>query len=605
MAPRSVLRSLPGALTDPNTEATSYNEVLSKAISGKSLSSSEKAILSKGSGGSNSSSSQFNSPGGGIQLYSGNNGYQSPTNSLNNSSAYQGQVPTAAGGGASSYAYTPSSSGNPYSGGAGTGSLLGPSISESNNAASMAQRNAGNDSTYNQQVPQGGGGQSNTASINGSSYDPSMQNAAVNDPGYQYKNFPTLNLPDAPISTITPKDFSTQAGSMAAKAYAPSYAALDTGRGNVKSNYTLADKVVAGLYDNLAKGNDSKQAASTAQYAVASKAGAADAAATQATIGKGFQSAQSNEAATLKSLGITAAAPGALQATANAQAQQQGSAAQNSANQAAALKSQATNQSDFQANQGSADQSQGLADRSSLLNTRNTTLGQYDAQQQVVAGQQGQQALSVGQGLTSQDLSAQQTNANLKQQQYSSTVQNLMNQYNSGVANMQYQDQQNATQYDRAVAANSANYARGQQQWQNAFDTSGQQGNLGVDATNAASTATKTAWDVSPQNPSNYYRPQAVDPNSSPEAQVTQKYYPQYSQDPSGFNDKLDTIKSVFNTSNGPQKGDSPLAIKNAAQNAYRGTHPNATQNDLALIGEMALDFTNGVGTQSNSSSSP
>lgn len=585
MASRSVLRSLPRALTDPNNPID-VNTIKAKQASGQQLTPQETMYLATQSPSTANPSGDSQS--GNHPIYTSSRsandlGYQLPSTFSNlptyqqsNSSTYNSQVPSQAGG-HSNYA------------GAGSGAAQQQNQDIANASDPMYnQQDRGSDPTWK-----------NLQSARDAA------NAAPNDPGYQYRQYPTLNLPSAPISTITPKDFSTQAGSMAAKAYAPSYAALDTGRGNVKTNYTLADKVVAGLYDNLANGNNAKQAASTAQYAAASKAGTADAAATQATIGKGYQSAQSNEAATLKSLGITAAAPGALQATSNAQAQQQGAAAQNSANQAANLKSQATNQNSFQANQGSADASQGLADRSNLLTTRNTTLGQYDAQQQAVAGQQGQQALTIGQGLTSQDLSSQQTNANLKQQQYSNTVQNLMNQYNTGVANMQYQDTQNATQYNRAVAANSANYARGQQNWQNNFDVAGQQGNLGVDLINANTGAVKGAWDVSPQNPANYYRPTPVNPNSSADAQVIQKYYPQYSANPTNVQGMLDTIKGVFNTPNGPQKGDSPLAIKNASQNAYRATHPNATQDELALVGSMALDWTNGLGSQSNTGSQP
>lgn len=420
--------------------------------------------------------------------------------------------------------------------------------------------------------------------------------------GPTLQQLPSLNLPSAPNIQVSPKDFSGQAASMAAGAYAPSYAALDTGRANVNSNYDYASKVTAGLYDKLAADTAGKEVQSQQNTAKAQTADSANAAQTGAAISQGYSDAQGKEAAMLKSLGIEAAAPGALAASTGASSFQQGQAATQAQAQKANLTAQGQAQNNFQTNTATADANQGKADQGALLNTKKTDLNQFDAQQQAVAGQQAQQALTIGQGMTQTDLQAQQSNQSAANSSYQNQIAATQADYNAKVANQQFQMQQTAVNYDRLVAARSAQYQIQQQQFNNSLDLSKIQNQYGIDATNAGSTrlsadAAKqnSDWNVNPRNPANN-RIYPVNPNSPIASQVLTGLIANGNgtgYDPTTAQNAMGVVQDIMGATNSVDNQTKAALISRATINA---TNKGYTGSQLQAVIDAATKYADSSG---------
>lgn len=424
-------------------------------------------------------------------------------------------------------------------------------------------------------------------------------------PQYQ-KPLPDLNLPDAPNISVHRNDFTDQAGSMAKKAYQPTYDALDTGRQNSRDQYKVSDQIVAGLYDKLAADTATRQADTTKQYANQTAAADQRGKDTQAAISDSYSGAQDKQAATLKALGIEAAAPGSMQAGTDAAAFQGSQAATQAAAQGSALADQGAAQHDYQNNMASADISQGKADRSGLLNDLSSTLAGYDQQQQAVAGQQGQQALTIGQGLSDQDLNVQTTNAGFQQSAYQNAVQAAQAQYSAQVANQQYQNQQAQQSIGLQQQAAAAQAAAEQQKYDNDLNYAKVTGGLGIDAQNAASgritadngtvsanaARAKAQWDSDPRNPANA----SVTPKGSGDilASVANSLTLSGNIDPATATKAVSAVQSLYATMNAQGAGTASGLIQQAVLQANADAPGDAAVRNAYI--SAATAYANAVG---------
>lgn len=255
-------------------------------------------------------------------------------------------------------------------------------------------------------------------------------------------------------ATVAPRDFSAEANTIAGNAYQPLYDAIAKGKTNAQGQYNTSDVVVKGLYDKLVNDTKASGVTQAAQYDQSGTDAAARAQALQDRTGQIYQQSNQGISGLLGNLGQSGAAGQVLGQNAGEQAfQQSQAAAQGTAQQNyyGAAKQNSLDQTTGTAN---AQNTQGVVSREGLVNDLSKVLNQYDQQALQTKGQQANAAIGIGQNLTSQDLSAQGTNASNSLGAFNanqSAQQNAIQNQNQSTA-LQYQMQQDSLANARADA---------------------------------------------------------------------------------------------------------------------------------------------------------
>lgn len=258
---------------------------------------------------------------------------------------------------------------------------------------------------------------------------------------------------------ITMRDFTDQANSKVAQAFAPLMAMYAQQIADTQARGNRNFGLVGGIYDKYVNsiGNDAAQTQQRYDSTEAERANQGTALANN--VGDYYQSANQGTADLLKSIGGQQAAPELLQQGANEQAIQQGNIAQNT---------QAVNDYYGQQEQGAANQAtayqdaarnEGVRGQSNVLADTSAQIGGINSEQAKSQTQQGLTALDIAQQLAQNDYNTQVQNANMGMQGAQAGYQAQVGNYNAGRQNALDQLQQ----YQWQQEMNSRNGQFGQQ----------------------------------------------------------------------------------------------------------------------------------------------
>lgn len=285
-----------------------------------------------------------------------------------------------------------------------------------------------------------------------------LQQAPPPPPQYQFK----LN------------DFTDKANELTAKAYSPQFAAITQAEKQVGDNYAVAKQVVDGLYQKLGAANTQATKDINASYDKSKAAATQNTADATAAINQGYTSSQQQVADLLKSIGAGGdASAEVLSRAIPEQGYQAGQAAQAGQAQQNALDTGRQGMNDYQNAMGQAYATQGTVSQENLLHDKNALLNDYSQQRLNLSGQQGQQALQLGQQLSQQDLGLQQLNYGAGQDYYNSLVNGINANNQNVLAIAQQQAAQQKAAYD--IWYQQQQDAIANQQKQQQLDINGQQ----------------------------------------------------------------------------------------------------------------------------------
>lgn len=248
---------------------------------------------------------------------------------------------------------------------------------------------------------------------------------------------------------FTVNDFTPQANQQVGSAYAPRYAAIDQAAANMQQQYGRADKMTAGLYENLAKSIAQSASDTAARYATAQTQQGEQTQGLQQNIGQGYEQAQNHEAALAAQLGQQIAAPEVMRNETNDSGWQQGQAAIQGDAQRNALTTQGNGQVDYMNNIRNAEVTQGTVSREGLINQLGLGLSGLDQQRMNLSGDQASTALQIAQQLSDRDLQLQQMNYGGYTDAYGARQADRQGEFAAGQANQQAQAQAQAELQDR------------------------------------------------------------------------------------------------------------------------------------------------------------
>jgi hypothetical protein len=210
---------------------------------------------------------------------------------------------------------------------------------------------------------------------------------------------------------------------MAAAAYSPQYAAIDSGEAQAQSNYNVAKQVVTGLYDKMGVHIADNTTAQNANYDTNKAASATNATNAQNAINSTYTMAQNQVGDLLQKLGAgSAAAAAVLPQGAADQAKAVATSANLGQAQANSLDTQKQAFDTSQTGMSQANDVNQTAAVGDLGNQLANVNNQWENQRLNLAGSQSQEALGLGTQLSNQDLQLQQLNYGAAQDTYNNQV---------------------------------------------------------------------------------------------------------------------------------------------------------------------------------------
>jgi hypothetical protein len=250
--------------------------------------------------------------------------------------------------------------------------------------------------------------------------------------------FEGLDFPDYDYvpPTIQMRDFTDEANANVDKAFAPLFAAYAQQKQDINTKSGQDRQVVGGLYDQYVKSIAEGAADTDKRYDAAGAERAQQGQALGSTVGNYYQSANSNTADLLKSIGAQQAAPELLQQGANEQAVQQSQVGQGT---------QAMQDYYGQQNQGAQDQAVGYQDaarnesvrgQANVLADAAAQIGGVNRQEAGSHTEAGKTALDIAQQLANRDFQVQQTNVGNAANAYNANYQGEVGNYNAARQNI-------------------------------------------------------------------------------------------------------------------------------------------------------------------------
>lgn len=274
------------------------------------------------------------------------------------------------------------------------------------------------------------------------------------------------------------KDFTDQANAQAAEIYGPRYSAIDAAGENARGQYTRADALTAGLYDNLVKSVAKTASDTAARYGQANADQGAAAQNLSQNIGNTYSSSQNQMAGLLQQLGQGEAGSDVLERGAGDQAWNQSQAQTQGAAQQAAITQQGQGQQDYMANVGNAERTQGTVRREDLSNELGQSLAGLDQQRMNLTSDQSSAAMQLAQTLQDRDFALQQAqygqyNDGFNARQSAAQLTQQQEQANRSMAYQMQQDSQAQSNADRTYDLQQSQYST---------DLATKQAQLGLDS---------------------------------------------------------------------------------------------------------------------------
>jgi hypothetical protein len=250
--------------------------------------------------------------------------------------------------------------------------------------------------------------------------------------------FEGLEFPDYDYvpPTLQMNDFTDEANANVDKAFAPLFAAYAQQKQEINTKAGQDRQVVGGLYDQYVKSIAEGAAQTDKRYDTAGAERAQQGQALGNTVGNYYQSANSNTADLLKSIGAQQAAPELLQQGANEQAVQQSQVGQGT---------QAMQDYYGQQNQGAQDQAVGYQDaarnesvrgQANVLADAAAQIGGVNRQEAGSRTEAGKTALDIAQQLANRDFQVQQSNVGNAANAYNADYQGRVGDYNAARQNI-------------------------------------------------------------------------------------------------------------------------------------------------------------------------
>ena len=300
-------------------------------------------------------------------------------------------------------------------------------------------------------------------------------------------------IPDIPGITpqvISPKDFSAEARQMAAEAFAPLLASLDSSKVNIGAQGERTRKILSGLYENMVNDIATTAAQTSKQYeGQQAEAGSRDAA-LQASIGGGYDKGQQQVSSVAQQLGLGTAVPSAVGEMEADQQWLQGLAGKDAGDFQQYLQTQQQGAADQAASWQDTARTSGTVAQEGNLNQVAQMLAGVDQQIAGATTDQLQTALDLGQQLTDRDLNAQQFNSGQDMTAQQAAQQAILSRYGleQDAWRTGIEDQQWQAGYNRDIS-------------NDAWTRSLQQSQLDLDVGTAAAKGGQAGESVAPQTP--------------------------------------------------------------------------------------------------------